>query len=207
MTDWYKIKRVLIWQNWVEKQIYPAQTVQTFDFQNNWALGWTGYNIGYGTPDYVTGQGWNIWASSSQASYQWWITIPNSVFQWELKSIKIYRYKPGATTSGDSSAVWIWNQNESNNILYSFFWGSNWWIYVSPWWTRTGAIDPTWEITTEFIMESNWNVTVDINGTTYNVGSYASTYKNLWTNKALYLIMWRWDKPAHYIRKVEITTA
>ena len=24
MTDWYKIKKVLIWQGWVEKQIYPA---------------------------------------------------------------------------------------------------------------------------------------------------------------------------------------
>jgi len=24
MTDWYKIKRVLVWQNWVEKQIYPV---------------------------------------------------------------------------------------------------------------------------------------------------------------------------------------
>lgn len=24
MTDWYKIKRVLVWQGWQEKQIYPA---------------------------------------------------------------------------------------------------------------------------------------------------------------------------------------
>ena len=24
MTDWYKIKRILVWQNWEEKQIYPA---------------------------------------------------------------------------------------------------------------------------------------------------------------------------------------
>lgn len=24
MTDWYKIKRVLVWQGWEEKQIYPA---------------------------------------------------------------------------------------------------------------------------------------------------------------------------------------
>lgn len=192
-----ELKNAYIWE-------YSEETVQTFDFQNDWSLNWTGYGIGYGTPDYVTGQGWKIWTSSS-SSYQWWITIPNSVFQWELKSIKIYWYKPEATTSSKGSAVWICNQNQTTICEY---WRMGTWGTIMYNWTKiSNLVDPTWEITTEWIMESNWDLTVKINDTSYNVGSYASTFKDLRTNKALYIEMWRWDKPTHYIRKIEITTA
>ena len=175
-------------------------TVQTFDFKNNWMLNFTGYSIGYWTPDYISNEGWRIWTSDS-STYQWWITIPNSVFVGDLKSIKIYRYKPQTTTSYAWTAIWICDHNQANMIEYWRLW---WGILVN--WNKTNAIDPVWEITTEFIMEDNWDVTVKINDTSYNVGSYASTYTTLWTNKALCIEMWRWYKPTHYIRKLEITT-
>ena len=41
MTDWYKIKRVLTWVNWEEKQIYPAARLPSA-YQEVEYIQWTG---------------------------------------------------------------------------------------------------------------------------------------------------------------------
>jgi len=81
MTDWYKIKRVLIWQNWEEKQIYPAgwkpweNTIAYYPL--NWNandLSWNGNN---GTASNIT---WNSWWDGGCASFNGsnsYISIPS----------------------------------------------------------------------------------------------------------------------------------
>jgi hypothetical protein len=177
--------------------------VQTFDFQNDWALSWTGYSIGYWTPDYVTGQWWRIWTWTN--AYQWWVKPPTSIFQWTLKKIKIYRYKPWAITSSIWWWVWICNTNESSMIEYWRNWSPR--IMIYPWWTSIPVTDITGEITSEYILEDNWHITLKLNWTGYDVWSYASSFQTIWSNQELQLEMWEWWWTAnHYIRKVEITT-
>ena len=203
MTDWYKIKRILVGT----QQVYPAQTVQTFDFQNNWALNWTWYSIGYWTPDYVTGQWWKIWSGSG--GYQWWIKPPTSIFQWTLKRIKIYWYKPWTITSSSWWGAWICNTSESNIIEYWRNGTSRIFIVING--TEQSSIsatDITWEITSEYILEDNWHITLKLNWTSYDVWNYANNFQTLWENKALQIEIGTWTSfsTRNYIRKVEITT-
>ena len=48
MTDWYKVKRILTWVNWEEKQIYPAVFEYSIDFKNNSQANWVCIWIGCG---------------------------------------------------------------------------------------------------------------------------------------------------------------
>lgn len=184
--------------------------IQTFDFQNDWALSWTWYSIWYWTPSLTSWQWWSI-GSNDNTAYQWWLVIPQSVFDWKtLKSIKFYWYKQ--TISQADKGVWVWlcSQDQSKLVDYSRTrYASTDWvgcIVRYPWWSKTQAIDPTGEITTEYIMEDNWDLVVNVNWTNYNIGQYASTFQTLWSNKKLYIVQWRWYKPVSYIRKIVITT-
>ena len=203
---WYKVKKIYIW----DKQVRPAVYVQTFDFQNDWALSWTWYSIWYWTPSLVSWQWWSI-GSSDNTSNQWWLVIPQSVFDWKtLKSIKFYWYKPSISQASKGVAVWLCSQDQSTLVDYSRTrYASTDWvgcIIRYPWWVKTQAIDPTGEITTEYIMEDNWDLVVDVNWTTYNLWQYASIYQTLWSNKTLYIVQWRWSATVSYIRKIVITT-
>lgn len=188
---------------WVDKQ----ETVQTFDFQNDWALNWTGYNIGYWTPAIETNQWWYIWTSGS---YQWWILPPSSVYQWTLKKVVMDFYKPWTTTSSVWWAVGISNTDESTVIEYwrNYSW-NQWWLNV--WWNWIQVADLTWECSMEIIFEDNGDVTVKLSDTsntyTYNCWNYASIYQTLWDSNTLWLQIARWSTSTkNYIRSVEITT-
>ena len=205
MTDWYKIKRILIWQNNVEKQIYPAQTVQTFDFQNDWDLGWTGSGSWNNwTPAYSTWQGWYIYRSSQYND--WYFYPPQTIFNNKtLKKVRIWMYKGIATTN--KGWVWTWICNTAWNVyaLWSYVWYDNDRITLN--WTRINTINVTWEVL--FVLDfSDINVKFSINWTEYTSSIASSGYTDLWSNWTFALevanwIGWRSDV---YLRKAEITT-
>lgn len=73
MTDWYKIKRVLTWVNWEEKQIYPAgwtpnaNTVAYYPLTSNFNdASWNSRNL---TNSWATI--WTYWWVTC-AYYDWW---------------------------------------------------------------------------------------------------------------------------------------
>ena len=190
----------------------PDTVVQTFDFQNDWELNWTGYSIGYGTPSYVTWQGWRIWTSSS-SSYQWWIIPPSSIYWGTLKKYKIWFYKPSTTTSSRWAAIAISDRTEANAIEYWRFSSTGWLIIISISGTPTNisSADLTGECTMEIIFEDNWHITVNLADTsntyTYDLWNYASNFQTYRNNSDLWMHMARWSSSTNYIRKVEITTA
>lgn len=85
MTDWYKIKRVLVWQGWVEKQIYPAgwkpwaNTIAYFPLENNSnECSWKTVTSSDSIVSYST-----LWGvKCANVSSNWGITCTTSIFDW-----------------------------------------------------------------------------------------------------------------------------
>lgn len=189
---------------WTEK----TETVQTFDFQNDWDLGWTGVTI-YGTPTYVSWEWWTIWGNSS---YQSNITPPNSVYNWEtLVKWKIWFYKTDNWTSLRTSWCWFGTAGFTN---WATLWtqnGSGWPeanVYDGSSDHRTQTSYATWEVTLEYTFNDDWHIWLSINWwTEYNLWNFATQFRNRWLANDLWLCIWRWDiSSAPYIRKLEITT-
>jgi len=194
---WYKLKRIMMRPNGVEKQVYPAIRVQTFDFQNEWALGWTNNNIWYWDCSIVSWQWWQITRPQDPYAMQWWVLPPSSVYSWTLKKRKIWAYKNG------DAAVGIANSSQTNSIEYGR--GTNK-IRIND--TQIWTLSLSGEITMESIIEDNWHITLNLNSNSYDLWAYGSAYQNLWSSQNLWLELWRWSSSASiYIRKVEITTA
>ena len=210
---------VYLYQNNTEKilkNIYIGEykwTVQTFDFQNNWSLNWTAVSV-YWQPNYVTWEWWTIWTSYT-ALYQSAIKPPTSVFGGTLKKIKIWMYKWIVWSSypPDNHAVGAWMSSINSSLNPCVLYWTNqwsWWInlydgsnHVTTW------VDITWEITQEYIMEDNGNLTFIINWTyTYNLWNYATIFKDIWDNQTfgIWIGRWRANNGDIYVRKVEITT-
>jgi len=210
MTDWYKIKKVLIWQGWEEKQIYPAQTVQTFDFQNNGALWWTWITI-YGTPTYTSWQWWTIVTSTSQQSA---IMPPSSVYNWQkLVKYKLRMYKSIASTSSKSAWCGMSASRHSNwlvccnQLVNSVVWAN---VYNGSSDTFTQTTDIVWEATLEYYLNDDWSLELSINWwTKYNLWNFATLFRTDWQNNNLWICIWAWSLNSafsFYVRKVEITT-
>jgi len=128
MTDWYKIKRVLIWQGWVEKQIYPAgwkpwtNTIAYYPLKedfNDHKWTWTSYNL--------TNNGWSIttfnWVpcayySGSTSVY----SINTSISFWTTRTIVFWGY---LLNTGTAPVVWtgIYSYN-SLSTRAVWYWGS-----------------------------------------------------------------------------------
>lgn len=187
------------------------QTVQTFDFQNNWTLNRTTKNLWYWIPAVSSWQWRYIWTSSTWG-YQWWIIPPTNIFVKEIKKYKIRFYKPSTTTSSRWTAVAISDNTENTCIEYSRNTSAWWHLILRNNWTiisNTSVADLTWELTIEMIFE-NWNITVNLSNTTdtytYNLWNYWSIFTTLWNNKDLWLHMARRADSANYIRKVEIVS-
>ena len=200
MTDWYKIKRIMIRPNWVEKQVYPGKKVQTFDFQNDWALGWTGYNYGYWTPTIEAHQWWYIWTSTGW-QYQGYVIAPSSIFGGTLKKIKIWAYRP---STSPNNAIWIYTST-GNDSRFEYGRENNS-IYVN--WTKITATPRYWEITIELTFWSSLGIEVSdgTNTDTYNWWDVVAGFQTQWENQNLWLMLGRWIANKCYIRKVEITT-
>ena len=194
--------------------VYQASdiAVQTFDFQNDWALNWTWYSIWYWTPAIASWQWWYIGTSSS-LSYQGWIIPPSSIYWGTLKKYKIWFYKPSTTTSSRWAAIAISDITEDAVVIEYWRNMSAWWhilIRVSGTTTDISSADLTGECTMEIIFEDNWHITVNLADTsntyTYDLWNYASNFQTYWSNSNLWMHIARRSSSTNYIRKVEITT-
>jgi hypothetical protein len=209
---WYKVNKRFVGT----KQVRPWEKVQTFDFQNNWSLNWTAQSVRW-TPSYTSWQWWTI-GSSSNDTYQSAIMPPSSVYDGNiLKSIKIWIYKwVNAYISGDVSAytVWCWPSNASCSQFA--IWENTYYTYTNP--SIATVYDgtahnivtsgKTWEFVLEYIFNDDGSLILSVDGTEYNLWNYATMFRSLWTNKNLWLTIWRWNTANGqiYVRKVEITT-
>ena len=195
----YKLTWAYIWQNGTEQQIRPKNT-QTFDFQNDWALGWTAYSTGYWTPTIKSGEWWYIWTSNNQA-YQGYVIAPSSIFGGTLKKIKIWAYRP---STSPSNAIWIYTADSGNN---RFEYGrDNNCIYVN--WTKMTATPRYWEITIELTFWNSLGIEVSdgTNTDNYDWWDVVAGFQTQWENQNLWLMLGRWAAYVCYIRKLEITT-
>lgn len=207
----YKLKRATIWQNGTELQLRPKKTVQTFDFQNDWSLNWTGISI-YWTPNYISWE-WRSIGTSSVGAFQSPIMPPSSVYNGEtLKKWKLRVYKPDVTTTS-STAWWGMATNNFSDWLVcchqlrnqSSYWAN---VYDGSSDHLTEVSEFTWEATLEYNLNDDWSLTLSINWwTEYNLWNFSTQFRNNWTNNNLWLCIGRWNSWAFYIRKLEITTA
>lgn len=192
---------VYIWTSGVLKNAYIGEykgTIQTFDFQNDWALGWYNRNIGYWDCTYVSGQWWQL--TSTGASKQWSVYPPSSIYHWMLKKVTIRGYKNG------NAAFWLYSNNNNGSIEY---WRDVTKLIVNS--NTIANLTINWEITMELIFENNWNITCNLinnwNTYNYNLWAYVYIYQWYWDNKDIWLLLWLWGAAnTVYIRKVEITT-
>ena len=199
---WYKIKRILVGT----QQVRPSETVQTFDFQNDWNLWWVWFTKRW-TPSYVSWQWWTIGTNSNDA-YASWITPPSSIYKGTLRQVKIWFTKNNVQTSSTGQGAWICSSDLSIYCHYSHP-RSEWpaILYYTNWNTYfTDTANIYWDIYISYILNDDNSMVVDINWTTYNIWNYASVFRWLWTNKNLCLDICRWGTDAPYIRKVQIKT-
>lgn len=139
MTDWYKIKRILVWQNNEEKQIYPASRLpsayQEVEYiQSSWSWGWN----------------WQF--------INTWVSLTGNC---EVK----FKYSPTAIQTPVYEYSTMWASNWGSNILkfhgqmnpFNVEFGSG--SYNSP-----VTITQDWIYTVDFTA-NNWTGTVDINWT------------------------------------------
>lgn len=106
MTDWYKIKRILTWVNWEEKQIYPAgwkpwaNTIAYFPLkEDTYDYSWNSRNLS------------NIWVTF--VNNIGWATIPVWYFNW---SSRAYIYWTTQLNTGYTISLWM-------------KWDNGWFIY------------------------------------------------------------------------------
>ena len=204
MTDWYKIKRVLTWVNNEEKQIYPAQTVQTFDFQNDWDLGWT-LNKYWATNYNMSFVSWQ-WVETTVSNNNWWwhIIPPQSIYKWTLKRIRLWVYLWWWNTFTGISRVYDWSRWIALSYRYqnntTTIWFRDWWSWTYDIWNYT------WEMLIDVNFES-WKITWTCAWQSFTItSSSADTMATYWTDKTLCLTAWWWWAGTTYIRKVEITS-
>ena len=173
--------------------------VQTFDFQNDWALDWTNYSIWAWDCSIASWQWWQI-TRSWYSVMQWWVKPPNSILGWKLKKIKIRWYKSwnwcfGIQWCVADKAIEYGRETTQLNVS----------------WTTVANITLNWEITMELTFEDNWHITVVLwnnwNSYSYDIWAYVSEYQWYWTNADFWIRLWRWNNnnPV-YVRKIEITT-
>jgi len=204
---WYKLKRIYVGTTKVRPE--SPSIVQTFDFQNNWSLNWTGQTI-YWTPTLVTWEWWTIggsWGNTFQSA----IMPPSSVYGGTLKKFVLYIYKgvasntdatvwAGIGTSNLTALAWreqvVTESPRSRAMVYD--WAEH---YTTTRWA-------VWEITLQYIFNDDGNLVLKVYDAEYNLWQYASTFRTYWSNGNLWLSIWRWRVADGniYIRKVEIYT-
>ena len=188
-----------------------SSSVQTFDFQNDWSLNWTGLSI-YWTPNYVSWEWWSIGSSSSD-SYQSAIMPPSSIYSGTLYKVKIWFYKWVSTVTYRTVGTWLATSNFTNWLTsWCQLFGSSANAYANVYdWSDhpTQTTDIEGEVIQEWNLNDDWSLTLSLNwGSPYNLWQYANLFRTNWSNQNLGLSIGRWnvDNGKIYIRKVEITT-
>jgi len=158
MTDWYKIKRILVWQGWVEKQIYPAgwkpwaNTIAYFPFEtdatdtqgratlsNTWTQDtiWykfqnPGSNVIISWLNNYTVRWYCAWAKLNSFTGGWW--------KWSYydKSSMWFFLADGGTTSWAS--VWIFYTSSYAQAKHSFSYTVGDWVLIWVWYDWTNSV-------------------------------------------------------------------
>ena len=187
-------------------KVRPAENVYTYDFQNNGSLSWTAQSVGYWTPDFVTGQWWRLYRSSTDSQGN--IVPPSSLFDNKtLQNVKIWMHK-GIATTGTSSRAYAVGAWVENMFIWSFAWANINYDRILNNWTYIQTVNLTGEVTLELSL--TWSSPVlSISWNNYTLtATTISAIRSLWTNKTLKIVLWnwRWWSGDLYIRKVEFTT-
>lgn len=133
MTDWYKIKRVLTWVNWVEKQIYPATFEFSYDFRNKTATDLSN--------DWWTNTSWVMVNSYGVTNSSWkeiLLTIPQSLANANKITFESQYYDSWGSAVWTAWA-WIWD------MLFQYIDNSNFVVNA-----------PRWEIVRTSYSHSVW---------------------------------------------------
>ena len=192
-VNWYKIKKVRIWVNWVEKQIYPAgwkpwsNTVAYYKF--DWNLNdssWNSRNLSMATWSftYWTESWWWKYVLTNKSAYSNTISMPLSA-NW---TVSFYACSPQSVT------------NDYSCTFFDFQWQNWWWIQLRPenpnwiitFWS-TSASNPIWNWDYYTVTSSN-SATKTVYKNWVNIGTYQgseATTSNLMFR--LNSVMYRWD--------------
>lgn len=141
---WYKIKRVLVWQGWQEKQIYPAGYQYSYDFRNktiqNLTDDWWTFSPSGSSSVYFDSNGMYCTTSS-------WKPIQHDI---DLSNATKVIIKSNCTlVSSRNYFLWIgtayteWNPNGT----YMYFWASSTYIGLCNSSVYTDSTKPTWWFT------------------------------------------------------------
>ena len=202
------ISKVFVW----DTQVRPSGwwgPVQTFDFQNDWSLNWTGGSF-YWTPSYVTWE-WRT-LGTSYTDTQSYITPPSSVYDGstlQKVKIRIYKWISNMYDGRFLNAVWAWVGRPNSN--WGFVWSNPNELGNNDILGYTGGYVLTANITWEVLIEADYTwatLIVTINWNVYNTTENSSLTKSDWSNNffGLRLWDWRWGSSNIYIRKVQIFT-
>jgi len=119
MTDWYKIKRVLTWVNWEEKQIRPIQPKYNIDISNIESS--TAYSVNWST--------W-LWGIYSIDGKKFFWSNRSSWVVWKELSTP---FNLGTITQSYSENPW-WDVHQ---VFMSWDWTkvafSSYWWYIGMW--------------------------------------------------------------------------
>lgn len=190
------------------EQPTPTGNVYTFDFQNDWDLGWTWVRV-WGNPLYVTWEWWEDQGSSVQDP----IMPPTSVYDGnELISWKLWVYKglpAGYSTVGFGCA----GRSLNPNVVFTQTWSYPNVLFYNGTEYRTQVSDYNGEITIEFIMpQGEQTLYASLNGDSQVLiwNNFGREVKLARSNQNLGMGIARWgnsDASKGIIRKLQITTA
>ena len=184
MTDWYKIKRVLIWQNNVEKQIYPAGRLPSAYQEVEWICrNWNNYIDTLRVPNQVSWFKVEIWYKSDYTSSRNFLFWNYTSWSWyygslaiELQSSRVRFF----TADG-----YYWREFSSSNYVTSWFNdititanGSSASINLN--WTTTNwtILWTASSLTAQLFVDRDYRYTTF---TQYEYISYFKAYDNNWT--------------------------
>ena len=216
MTDWYKIKRVLIWQNWTEKQIYPAgwkpwaNTVAYWTLDKdypwwiitdeswNWReLGW-GHMSWYANPTIAT-----LWWVNCFEFTDGWYLFPHSwdfsLFSWKQAiTISVWVYITQFNWWAFNVLFSLWNTN--HNSFTAYYDNSS--IRLTDYWSdlTASAISLNTWLNLIFTAEANSNTwKICVNGVEQTTSWWVSSYAWIsWSNFNINRFFW--DGGAFWIR-------
>ena len=187
---WYKIKRILTWVNWEEKQIYPAGWTYSYDFQ-------------WKTKSQIFSDGWETqqWIINCDSDWlyctNWRISIPMPWNYDKAKKIK-FEYVGILWNSWTqdvatcTTSVKTWEQNyilnyntySPNSSTFGVWWTGNNYIVTVPnttyaWNMVVDIINKTCTITfTQWISYTNTINITDSQITNIKTNKYISIFMN-----------------------------
>jgi len=174
MTDWYKIKRILTWVNWEEKQIYPKK-INPYDLLTDVIVY---YPMQWNLND-IWPNGWNI--STSTWSYSWTNYQTFSSFIW-INTSATY-----STSASTTISLWM-NWVPSNSFAFVLWSDSySWWGAVTQNAWISVVVNGTMSWPDAFTVPSWWYMNTAV------IDTSAHTC-NLYLNWVLYSTksIWNW---------------